>query len=40
VLRIQRAVSAETLTPTSGHGRVLTVGAGTAALWDHLTVRW
>ena len=41
VLRIERAVSAETLTtPKSGHGRVLTVGAGTAALWEHLTARW
>jgi integrase len=41
VLRIERAVSAETLTtPKSGHGRVLTVGAGTAALWEQLTGRW
>jgi integrase len=41
VLRIERAVSAGRITtPKSGHGRVLTLGAGTAALWMSLTRRW
>lgn len=41
VLTIERALSAGQLTtPKSGHGRTLTVGASTAALWRDLHTRW
>ena len=40
-LRIDRAVSAGQLTtPKSGHGRCLTIGPTTMALWQRLTADW
>ncbi len=41
VLHIERAVSGRQLTtPKSGHGRTITLGANTAALWHQLHQRW
>lgn len=41
VLHLERADSAGQLTtPKSGHGRTLTVGLGTAALWQTLAQEW